>query len=145
LGLQVKYSNMALAAVPAPRPQILVAAPGDWTTNTMEVEGSAIEGVYRQFGAADRLRYVRFDFGHNYNQTSREAVYGWFDHWLLHNPDPASLKEASYQKEPDSDLQVFPDGKLPEDAMTREQFTESLRKLHQAQWQAMVPRNKASL
>ena len=29
--------------------------------------------------------------------------------------------------------------------MTREQFTESLRKLHQAQWQAMVPRNKASL
>ncbi len=63
-GLRVEYSNMEIAAVPAPRPQILVAATGDWTTNTMEVEGPAIEGVYRQFGAADRLRYVRFDFRH---------------------------------------------------------------------------------
>ena len=32
---------------------------------------------------ADKLRYVRFDFGHNYNQTSREAVYDWFGKWLL--------------------------------------------------------------
>src|SRR5439155_12188881 len=109
-GLRVEYSNMEIAAVPAPRPQILVAATGDWTTNTMEVEGPAIEGVYRQFGAADRLRYVRFDFGHNYNQTSREAVYGWFDHWLLHHPDLASVQEQPYHKEPDADLLVFPDG-----------------------------------
>src|SRR2546430_14005818 len=37
-GLRVEYSNMEIAAVPAPRPQILVAATGDWTTNTMEFE-----------------------------------------------------------------------------------------------------------
>jgi hypothetical protein len=144
-GLRVEYSNMEIAAAPAPRPQILVAATGDWTKATLEVEGPAIAHIYELLKARDKFDFVRFDFGHNYNQTSREAVYGWFGKWLLHNQNPSSLKEAPYQKEPDADLQVFPDGKLPEDAMTREQFTESLKKLHQAQWQQMLPTTKTSL
>src|SRR5262249_41419587 len=130
-GLRVRYSNMEIAATPAPRPQILVAATGDWTKDTLTVEGPSIAHIYDLLNARDRFDFVRFDFGHNYNQTSREAVYGWFGKWLLHNSDPDSLKEAPYKKEPDADLQVFPDGKLPEDAMTREQFTESLKSLHQ--------------
>ena len=144
-GLRVKYSNMEIAAVPAPRPQILVAATGDWTRATLTVEGPAIAHIYDLFQARDRFDFVRFDFGHNYNQTSREAVYRWFGKWLLHNPDPATLKESSCQKEPDADLRVFPDGKLPEGALTLERFTSSLRKLHQAQWDALVPRNKSGL
>src|SRR5947199_3513995 len=67
-GLRVDYSNMEIAAVPAPRPQILVAATGDWTRATLEIEGPAIEKIYRLFGAPEKLRYVRFDFNHNYNQ-----------------------------------------------------------------------------
>src|SRR6266404_1201535 len=144
-GLRVEYSNMEIAAAPSPRPQILVAATGDWTKMTLTVEGPSIAHIYDLLNSRDKFDFVRFDFGHNYNQTSREAVYGWFGKWLLHNPDPASLKETSCQKEPDTDLQVFPDGKLPEDAMTREQFTESLRKLHQAQWEKMLPGSKAGL
>jgi len=143
-GLRVKYSNMELAAVPVPRPQILVACTGDWTKMTLEVEGPAIEGIYRLFGAADRLRYVRFDYKHNYNQTSREAVYEWFGQWLLKHPNPSSLKEQPYQKEPDADLRVFPDGKPPRDALTQEQFTESLKKLHQGQWNWLVRRSTAN-
>lgn len=143
-GLRVEYSNMEIAAAAAPRPQILVASTGDWTKDTLTVEGPALEGVYRLLGAADRLRYVRFDFGHNYNQTSREAVYAWFDRWLLRLPDAASRPELPYRKEPDADLRVFPDGQLPADALTREQFTESLKTSHQAQWTALVPRNKTS-
>src|SRR5258707_2966980 len=101
-GLRVEYSNMEIAAAAAPRPQILVAATGDWTKTTLTVEGPAIESIYRLFNAQDRLGYVRFDFGHNYNQTSREAVYGWFRTWLLKADEIGSLKEAPYQKEPDS-------------------------------------------
>src|SRR5438093_13610304 len=89
-GLRVEYSNMEIAAVPAPRPQILVAATGDWTKMTLTVEGPAVAGIYKLFNAPDRLRYVRFDFNHNYNQTSREAVYQWFAQWLLKHPEPAS-------------------------------------------------------
>ena len=139
-GLRVEYSNMEIAAAAAPRPQILVAATGDWTKDTLTVEGPAIEHIYQLFNAGDKFRYVRFDFGHNYNQTSREAVYDWFGKWLLKNPNPASLKEAPYQKEPDADLRVFPDGKLPEDAVSEAQIIESLKNRHRAQWESLVVR-----
>lgn len=125
-GLRVDFSNMEIAAAAAPRPQILVAATGDWTKLTMTVEGPAVEKVYRLFDAPDKLRYVRFDFNHNYNLTTREAVYEWFGRWLLKNPDPASLKEQPYKKEPDADLRVFPDSKLPEDAVTAGQLRQYL-------------------
>lgn len=144
-GLRVEYSNMEIAAAAAPRPQLLVAATGDWTKATLTVEGPAIAHIYELFGTRDKLRYVRFDFGHNYNQTSREAVYAWFGRWLLNEPDSALMKEAPYQKEPDADLRVFPDGKLPSDALTMAQLTASLRERHEAQWRALVPRNRAGL
>lgn len=143
-GLRVDYSNMEIAAVPAPRPQILVAATGDWTKMTMEVEGPSIQKIYRLFNAEDKLRFVRFDFDHNYNQTSREAVYDWFAHWLLHQPSSSSLKEVAYQKEPDDALRVWPDGKLPDDALNEQQLISSLVKLAQAQLQSLQPKNKQS-
>lgn len=144
-GLRVEYSNMEIAAAAAPRPQILVAAAGDWTKDTLTIEGPAIAGIYRLFGKPDRLRYVRFDFGHNYNRTSREAVYDWFGQWLLTHPDPALLKEQPYQKEADADSRVFPDGRLPEDAITRAQLAEALKQGHRTQWENLVPRNSTGL
>ncbi len=125
-GLRVDYSNMEIAAAAAPRPQLLVAATGDWTKMLLTIEGPAVASVYKLLGAPERLKYVRFNFNHNYNQTSREAVYEWFGRWLLHAPEPASLKEVAYTKEPDADLRVFEDGKFPADAVTEEQLTEYL-------------------
>src|SRR5437899_4344961 len=144
-GLRIDYSNMEIAAVPAPRPQILVAASGDWTKTMMTVEGPAIENIYRLFKAEDKLRYVRFDFEHNYNQTSREAVYEWFGQWLLHDPNPTSLKEMAYQKEPDDALRVFPDHQLPADALDEDQLIRSLIKWDEAQLQSLKPINVTSL
>src|SRR6266487_77803 len=144
-GLRVNYSNVEIAAVPAPHPQILVGATGDWTKQTLTVEGPAIESVYRLFKAQDKLRYVRFDFDHNYNQTSREAVYTWFNKWLLNPNNSSPVKELPYKKEPDEDLRVWPDNKLPADALNESQLIESLIKLHQAQWQALRPTDKKSL
>ena len=141
-GLRVKYSNMEIAAAAAPRPQILVAATGDWTKDTLAVEGPAIERVYEFLDAKDRFRCVRFDFGHNYNQTSREAVYAWFGKCLLKNPNPAWLKEEAYQKEPDADLRVFPAGKLPEGAISEARLVESLKVRHRTQWESLVVRDK---
>ena len=95
-GLRVKYSNMEIAAAAAPRPQLVVGATGDWTKTTMEIEGPAIAGIYKLLNEEDRFKYARFDFGHNYNKTTREAVYDWLGNRLLENPDPASLKERPY-------------------------------------------------
>jgi dienelactone hydrolase len=144
-GLRVEYSNMEIAAVPAPRPQILVAATGDWTKDTPTVEGPAIESIYRLFNATDRFRHVRFDFGHNYNQTSREAVYEWFGKWLPKRSEASPIKEAAYTKEPDQDLRVWPDGKLPGDALNEEALIRSLIGRYQSQWQALKPKDQRSL
>lgn len=138
-GLRVDYSNMEFAAAAAPRPQILVGATGDWTKATLTVEGPAIAGIYRLFNAQDRLRYVRFDYDHNYNQTSREAVYEWFGQWILRHENPASLKETAYKKEPDAALRVWPDGKLPADALDEPRLIASLIRQAQGNLAAVWP------
>jgi hypothetical protein len=145
-GLRIEYSNMEIAAAAAPRPQIMVAASGDWTKDMMNVEGPAVEGIYRLFNAPDNLRYVRFDFGHNYNQTSREAVYGWFSKFLLPNAnaDSATCKEAPYKKEPDAALRVFPNGKLPANAASQEQVVAYLEKSQYERWEALIPDRAAA-
>src|SRR5204863_1429921 len=138
-GLRVDYFNVEIAAAPAPRPQILVAATGDWTKATMTVEGPAMASVYKLFGAEDKFRAVRFDFGHNYNQTSREAVYAWFNQFLCPQADLTLCKEAPYQKEPDSALRVFPEGKLPANAASQEQVVAYLKKSQYERWEALIP------
>jgi hypothetical protein len=144
-GLRVDYSNMEIAAVPAPRPQILVAATGDWTKRTMTVEGPAIESVYRLFKATNRLRYVIFDYDHNYNKTTREAVYDWFGRWLLHENDAAKLKEQPYKKEPDADLRVFPENKPPEGALNDQQLIAAIIARSQEQLAPLQRSDAASL
>lgn len=144
-GLRVDYSNMEIAAAAAPRPQLIVGATGDWTKTTLEVEGPAIAGIYKLFDAVDRFQAQRFDFGHNYNQTSREAVYDWLGHRFLADVDPALLKEQPYVKVPDEELRVFPGGKLPADALTMEQFIAARKEERKQQWQKLVPKDKAGL
>ncbi len=144
-GLRVDYSNMEIAASAAPRPQMLVAATGDWTKDTPRVEGPAIEAIYQLFNAADRFHYVQFNFGHNYNQTSRQAVYEWLDHRFLAHPDPALVKESPYEKMPDESLRVWPDGKLPDDALTADQLVHNIVARAQDQLVHLWPTNRHGL
>jgi dienelactone hydrolase len=144
-GLRVDYSNMEIAAVPAPRPQMLVGATGDWTKMTMQIEGPALESIYRLFHARDNLRYVVFNFNHNYNQTSREAVYAWFDRWLLGAKDAPSRSEPPYKKEPTEELLVFPDGKLPEGALRAPELIKELVRMDREQLKALQPRDRKTL
>lgn len=144
-GLRVEYSNMEFAAAAAPRPQIVVAATGDWTKDTPTVEGPAIENVYQLLGFPRQFRHVRFDFGHNYNQTSREAVYGWFNRWLLRKPQTEPLPEPAYKKEADADLRVFPDDRLPEGAITEAALIDYLKRSAEEQFRSLVPKDKNQL
>ncbi len=145
-GLRIGFSNMEIAACAAPKPQIMVAATGDWTKTMMTVEGPAVQSIYRLYGAADRLKYVIFDYGHNINQTSREAVYAFFGQWLLHKDDAAQFKEPPYQMEPVANLRVFPDGTpLPKDALDAEGLTQELIRLGQSGIERRKPHDAHSL
>jgi dienelactone hydrolase len=143
-GLRVEYSNMEISAAAAPRPQIIVGASGDWTKTTMTIEGPSISKVYRMLGKPHQFSYALFSFNHNYNQTSREAVYLWFNRWLLKHPDPGSVKELSYVKEPDESLRVWPDGHLPNDALDASRLLAAMEADCLKQWHALCPRDPAS-
>lgn len=80
--LRLDSINTEIGAMMAPRPLMLVSTSGDWTSKTPDVEFPAIRSVYRLFGAEERVANAHFDYPHNYNRDSREAVYGWFGKWL---------------------------------------------------------------
>lgn len=144
-GLRVEHSNMEISAAAVPIPQILVGATGDWTKTTLTVEGPAVARIYELMGVPERIRYVRFDFNHNYNQTSRESVYGWFNRWLLRARSFEAVPEQPFAKEPDGALRVFPDDKLPPDAITENQFIQFLISTAEAQWRQSLPTSRATL
>lgn len=141
-GLRIEYSNMEIAATAAPRPQIMVGATGDWTKTIMSIEGPGVESVYRLFNAQDKLIYRIFNFPHNYNETSREAVYEFFGETL--KPSHPSGREAQFVKEPDATLRVFPDDQLPADAVTEAELVRRRVANDLAQLKDLQPKDKKS-
>jgi hypothetical protein len=106
------------------------------------VEGPAVAHIYQLLGHPERFTSIRFNFDHNYNQTSREAVYAWFGQWLLHANEPKTIKEKPFQKEPDADLRAFVKDELPSGAMTLPQFLQCVRELHRRELKSLVPHDK---
>jgi len=106
-GLRHGTDNVEFAALCAPRPLVLVGATGDWTAKTMTRAFPAIRGVYSLVGTIDRVSAEVFDFPHNYNQTTRNAVYASMSHWLLGINDPASTREGKQRPEKPDDLFTF--------------------------------------
>jgi len=143
--LRIEYSNMEIAAVPAPKPQIFMAATGDWTKTFMTVEGPAIAGIYNLFKARDRIYYEVLPFGHNYNKTTREAVYGWFERWLLGKEKGPYYKEQPYPPATNLDLRVFPDNKFPSNLATQDEVREYLKNTVITRFESLVPKTMVEL
>ena len=77
--LRIGINNIALAALFAPKP---LAMSGGQTTGTVNIETKGfpeLTQVYTLYGKADLVDAKAFpQFGHNYNQVSREVMYDWF-------------------------------------------------------------------
>ena len=77
-GLRVGTDNVEVASVFAPKPQLFVSCTGDWTSKVPLEEGPAAKKVYELYGKPENLQWVQFNYGHNYNVESREAMYAFF-------------------------------------------------------------------
>jgi dienelactone hydrolase len=143
--LRIDTNNVEIAALMAPRPMLLVSATGDWTKNMMTAEYPAIRRIYRLFSAEDKLAAVQMKAPHNYNQESREAVYGWFAHWLLGRNGTAPIKEKSGGVASISDLLVFFGRPRPENELNETQLSASLIEMRQRQLNDLQPQDAAGL
>jgi dienelactone hydrolase len=102
-GLRIDFSNLDIAAVHAPNPQILVGATGDWTKDTLTVEGPSIAGIYALYGHPERFRYRLLDYGHNFNEATRREVYTFLAEQFGSEAIPTDL---SFPKEHEEDMRA---------------------------------------
>ncbi len=157
-GLRIGTDNVEIAALAAPRPMKLVGATGDWTARTMTNAFPSIQVVYAHTGATERIGADVFDFPHNYNRTSRDAVYAFLGRWFLGVDDLASTREGQVKVEAAADLLAFgPDHPYPADARTPGQLEDDLVRglsgqldrlapgVDPATWEAARDRLKAAL
>lgn len=97
-GLRYGLSNLDIAAAFAPKPMLLLSATGDWTSHVPTEEYPAIKRIYDLYGAGDRLTQTQVDAPHNYNATTRQAVYRFLDQQAFGKADDGKEVNTPVEK-----------------------------------------------
>jgi dienelactone hydrolase len=143
--LRLGTGNVEIAALFAPKPLGMSAA-NDWTRE-IETKGlPELQALYRLLGADENVMGKCFpQFGHNYNQVSREVMENWFnDHLKLGLPKP--VKERPFEPVPPKELSVYDvEFPRPKDETDAAGVRKHLTEASDRQMAALTPKDAAGL
>jgi dienelactone hydrolase len=89
-------NNAEIAALAAPRPELIISDGQDWTKNVPKVEFPYIRNVYRLYGAEDKVENLHLpDEGHDYGFSKRAGAYRFFAKHLGLSLDKAAGQNGS--------------------------------------------------
>jgi dienelactone hydrolase len=145
--LRQDAGNIDLAGLFAPRPLGMSGAGfTDWTRE-IETKGlPELKALYKLYDAEDRVMAKAFlKFDHNYNQVSRELMYGWFNkHLKLGLKEP--IQEKHFVPVPPGELSVYDaQHPLPRDATSVKQLRDYMTETSNRQIEALMPKDEESL
>lgn len=143
--LRIGNNNVALAAVFAPKPMALSGA-HDWTISVENKALSDLRKIYSLYGSTDLVMAKTFpQFRHNYNQVSREMMYGWFNtHMKLGLPTP--ITERDFVLLTNAEMTVFDgDHPMPADTADLPQLKSYLTATSDKQFSDLLPKDEAGL
>jgi len=94
-------NNVEIAALAAPRPQLLVSCGGDWTKNTANVEFPFIQNIYKFYDKENLVENVHFaNEGHDYGYTKRIPVYQFMAKHLKLNINNVTSADGIIDEKP---------------------------------------------
>jgi sugar phosphate isomerase/epimerase/dienelactone hydrolase len=116
-----RTDNVEIAAMAAPRPQLLISDGGDWTDKMPEHDFPYLQKMYSWYGRKDDVQNVHLpNDKHDFGITKRTPLYEFMAKYLNLNikaiqNDSAKIDESKITIEPEQAMYVFGDKgeKLP--------------------------------
>lgn len=143
--LRIDTGNVELAALFAPRPLMMTGA-NDWTLHIEEDGLPELKTLWSLYGVPWCVQAACYpQYEHNYNETSRERMYAWFDTHLGLGAE-LPIRDAPLDPIAPAELSVFDEAHpRPANAVDAKGLREVWRGIAEEQLASLVPHDEASL
>ena len=121
-------NNAEIAALAAPRAQLIISDGQDWTKNTPNVEFLYIRAVYCLYGAEDKVENIHLpDEGHDYGLSKRVGAYRFLARHLGLSMEKITGPDGSIVVEKPEAMYVFTEEHaLPDHGVRSEEELDTL-------------------